>query len=239
MRRSASFREPPGHHVVITENLAGVLLSYLSEAEHERGGVLLGHRNQSVTRVSLAVFPPQLRRDRMACEFDVGCLSVIHNAKDLLNRELAERVGTIVGWVHSHPRIGLFLSPTDEDTLSAWRQLDPEAVAVVADPHLRGHTSERLAWWRNPGQGYLLDLDPLGDPNLTILQVATVAEAINSSAEPQGRWDIVTARAVMRIITSPGGAGPRPTGRDRSAGQPRAEDQQPTPDSGSGSGGGA
>lgn len=237
MRQPESFREQPPRQdaVVITENLAGALLSYLSEAEHERGGVLLGHHNQSVTRVSMAVFPPQLRRDRTACEFDVGCLSVIHTAKDTLDRELVQRVGTIVGWVHSHPRIGLFLSTTDAATLSAWRQLDPQAVAVVADPHLPGHTIERLAWWCVPGRGHRLALAASTAPILTIHQVAAVAEAINNSADPHGRWDIVTSRAVMRIIANPTGTGPRLPVQDpaatRYAGRPPGE-EQPRPNSG-------
>lgn len=231
MRRREPIGEAPGHRVVITENLAGVLLSYLSETqERERGGVLLGHRDQSVTWVSMAVFPPQLVTDHMACEFDVGCLGVIHNAKDMLDRELAQRVGAIVGWVHSHPRLGLFLSPTDEGTLSAWRQLDSQAVAVVADPYLRGHTSERLAWWRVPGPGHRLTLVASG-PILTIPQVATVGEAINRSSDSAGRWDIVTARAALRIIVGPSGAGPRvppadPT-RTRNPGQPIAQPPEP------------
>jgi proteasome lid subunit RPN8/RPN11 len=233
MRRLEPIREAPAHRVVITENLAGVLLSYLTETqERERGGVLLGHRNQSVTWVSMAVFPPQLVTDHMACEFDVGCLGVIHNAKDMLQRDLAQRVGTIVGWVHSHPRLGLFLSPTDEGTLSAWRQLDAQAVAVVADPYLRGHTSERLAWWRVPGPGHRLTLDASG-PILTIAQVATVGEAINRSADSMGRWDIVTARAMLRIIAGPSGAGPWVTpadpSRTRNQGQPIAQPPEPRP----------
>ena len=44
---------------------------------------------------------------------------MIHTAKDMLDHELTARIGTIVGWVHSHPGHGLFLSRTDEDTLSA------------------------------------------------------------------------------------------------------------------------
>lgn len=193
-----------------------MLLSYLREAEeHERGGVLLGHRDQSVTRVSMAVFPPQLLRQSTACEFDVGSLSVIHAAKDMLDRKLSVGIGTIVGWVHSHPKLGLFLSETDGGTLGAWQQLDPRAVAVVADPYLPGRTSGRLAWWHEPGPGCYLTLDNETRPILTIGQVAAVAEALNRSADSPGRWDIVTARAVMRIIAAPDDGAPAVPSRDR------------------------
>jgi hypothetical protein len=192
--------DPSRHRVAMTRTLAGVLLSYLSEAgEHERGGVLIGHRNSSATWVSMAVFPPQLLRDTMACEFDVGSLNLIHTAKDALSRQLSQQLGTIVGWVHSHPRLGLFLSRTDERTLSAWRQLDPEAIAVVADPYRRGQPRDQLAWWREQGPAHRLVIGRSTSPVLTIGQVATVAEAISSSATAPGGWDVLTARVVLRI----------------------------------------
>jgi proteasome lid subunit RPN8/RPN11 len=205
------------HRVVIPANLAGALLSYLREAgEHERGGVLLGRRDEVATWVSIALFPPQLLHDRIACSFDVGCLNVIHTAKDMLDGELTERIGTIVGWVHSHPGHGLFLSRTDVDTLSAWRQLDPKAVAVVADPYNRGLMGERIAWWRVPGRGRAVTLDQSRGAILTIRQVALVAEAINQSADPDTRWDIVTPRAVMRIMVNSASATPLASGQDPS-----------------------
>ena len=217
--------QPPGPGVVIPEDLVGALLSYLREAgEDERGGVLLGRRDQAATWVSLAVFPPQLLRDRIACSFDVSCLSVIHAAKDILDDGLSERLGTIVGWVHSHPGHGLFLSRTDMDTLSAWRQLDPKAVAVVADPYLRGHMSERLAWWHAPGQRRAITLAQSRGAILTIRQVALVAEALNQSANPGTRWDIVTARAVMRIMANSGSAAPEASGQDPSRTQAQGKE---------------
>ncbi len=217
--------QPSGAAVVIPANLVGILLSYLREAgEHERGGVLLGRRDKTAIKVTTALFPPQLQRDRVACSFDVTCLSAIHTAKDMLDDQLAEHLGTIVGWIHSHPGHGLFLSHTDVDTLSSWRQLDPEAVAVVADPFVRGGMRERLAWWGAPGAGRYVTLDPSRTPALTIRQVAQVAEALDLSAAPNTRWDIVTARMVVRITASASGAEYRPPAR--ASGRAQAPDRR-------------
>jgi proteasome lid subunit RPN8/RPN11 len=211
--------QPPAPRVIIPADLAGVLLSYLYEAgDHERGGVLLGHRDEAVTWVSMAFFPPQLQRDRLACSFDVGCLNVIHATKAKLAGEFAAQLGVIVGWIHSHPKLGLFMSPTDIRTLSAWQQLDPKAVAVVADPYERGHMHERLAWWRGPGRGQYVTLDRSGATVLTFRQIAEVAEALYQSAGSGSRWDIVASPTVMQIMARSGNAEARPPVQNPSGG---------------------
>jgi proteasome lid subunit RPN8/RPN11 len=40
----------------------------------------------------------------------------------------------IYGWFHSHPGIGLFLSPIDQRTLRNMQRLSPDAFALVIDP---------------------------------------------------------------------------------------------------------
>ena len=64
--------EPPGPSRNHPADLVGVLLYYLKQAGgHERGGILLGHRDAGVTWVTMMVFPPQLHQERLACSFDV------------------------------------------------------------------------------------------------------------------------------------------------------------------------
>ena len=51
--------------------------------------------------------------------------------------ELLKQVGrqeNSVGWYHSHPQFGPWLSGTDVRTQQQFEQLDPRAVAVVLDP---------------------------------------------------------------------------------------------------------
>lgn len=42
----------------------------------------------------------------------------------------------IIGWIHSHPSFGLFLSSTDIFTQELFEQLYPDAIALVIDPTL-------------------------------------------------------------------------------------------------------
>ncbi|MFX1464900.1 MAG: Mov34/MPN/PAD-1 family protein [Promethearchaeota archaeon] len=46
----------------------------------------------------------------------------------------AERDEKIVGWYHSHPNMGCFMSSTDIDTQRRYQALFPNAVALVIDP---------------------------------------------------------------------------------------------------------
>jgi proteasome lid subunit RPN8/RPN11 len=46
----------------------------------------------------------------------------------------AERDEKIVGWYHSHPNMGTFMSSTDIDTQRRYQALFPNAVALVIDP---------------------------------------------------------------------------------------------------------
>ncbi|TKR69902.1 hypothetical protein L596_021993 [Steinernema carpocapsae] len=45
-----------------------------------------------------------------------------------------EREDTVVGWYHSHPGFGCWLSSTDIDTQRSFERLDEQSVAVVVDP---------------------------------------------------------------------------------------------------------
>lgn len=44
------------------------------------------------------------------------------------------RAEMVVGWYHSHPGFGCWLSGVDMNTQQAFEQLNPRAVAVVIDP---------------------------------------------------------------------------------------------------------
>ena len=46
----------------------------------------------------------------------------------------ANRPETVVGWYHSHPGFGCWLSSVDINTQQSFEQLTPRAVAVVVDP---------------------------------------------------------------------------------------------------------
>ena len=50
--------------------------------------------------------------------------------------EMLQQVGRteiVVGWYHSHPGMGPFLSTVDQNTHQSFQQLHPRAVALVVD----------------------------------------------------------------------------------------------------------
>jgi proteasome lid subunit RPN8/RPN11 len=57
--------------------------------------------------------------------------------------------GRIVGWYHSHPGFGLFMSETDLDTHGKLLQFSPFVVALVVDPE----TNEFGIWALDPDAG--------------------------------------------------------------------------------------
>ena len=55
--------------------------------------------------------------------------------KDMLEMlKQTGRMENVIGWYHSHPGFGCWLSNTDEQTQMSFEQLHPRAVAVVVDP---------------------------------------------------------------------------------------------------------
>src|SRR5262249_22099327 len=120
-----------------------------SVGRSERGGLLLGRRDGSKIRVTAVILPPQRSHGGDHCVFDTRAIEMIRNAASVLtNDRLKRNIKTIRGWVHTHPRLGLFLSHTDIATFATWRQLDQEAIAVVIDPYLGPTHRDRIAFWR-------------------------------------------------------------------------------------------
>jgi len=53
-----------------------------------------------------------------------------------LMTEKLENEEYIIGWIHSHPGFGLFLSSTDVETQLLYEMMDNRAIAIVMDPTL-------------------------------------------------------------------------------------------------------
>jgi proteasome lid subunit RPN8/RPN11 len=119
----------------------------------EMGGLLIGHIDQKgAINVVTGFFPEQLKETPGYCRFSGSWVAVAASACEYANSfSSSEGVPDlrIVGWIHTHPDLGLFLSSTDVDTYSTLRGMVPDYrfVAVVIDP-LRGQDgvfpSERL-----------------------------------------------------------------------------------------------
>ena len=64
----------------------------------------------------------------------VEAVDYVYQAKMLDMLKQTGRLEMVVGWYHSHPGFGCWLSATDQDTQKSFEALSKRAVAVVVDP---------------------------------------------------------------------------------------------------------
>ncbi|MEM0445588.1 MAG: Mov34/MPN/PAD-1 family protein [Nitrososphaerota archaeon] len=108
--------------------LAKIINHSLSQPKVEVAGLLIGREENGVVEVWDAATGEQ-----------VGTPGFV-----ILNEEVMVKVVEflqehkiplfIVGWYHSHPSLGLFLSPIDIKTQLTYQSLYPNAIALVIDP---------------------------------------------------------------------------------------------------------
>ncbi|MEK9731478.1 MAG: hypothetical protein VW230_06940, partial [Candidatus Poseidoniales archaeon] len=120
----------------------------------EMGGLLIGHVDHQGNNVIVCGFFP--RQDEASpgyCEFH-GSFSVIAaDACDFANSKAGGPHTPqlrVLGWIHTHPDIGIFLSGIDVNTFKALRtnSFEQRCVAIVVDPLQKEHgvfTSESKA----------------------------------------------------------------------------------------------
>lgn len=105
----------------------------------EMGGLLIGHVDEQGNNVAVTgLFPEQLKESSGYCEFDGMWTALIAAACDHANQIGDKSVPNvrIIGWIHTHPDIGIFLSGIDVTTFRALRDATPDRrlMAVVVDP---------------------------------------------------------------------------------------------------------
>jgi len=94
----------------------------------ERIGLLLGVLEEQSLWVN-EIVRGDSQNDAVSCIFPPQRLARV--ASDIVEGRIK---GRIVGWYHSHPGHGLFLSQTDLDTHMQFYQFSPYAVSLVVDP---------------------------------------------------------------------------------------------------------
>ncbi|WP_336110003.1 Mov34/MPN/PAD-1 family protein [Streptomyces sp. PTD9-10] len=194
-------RGNPGDDIALDRAWGNTLLAYFARFATERGGVLVGRRSEGLVEITAAVFPPQQVSTPTRCSFDTGVIEGVHDTLKTVRRTpLGECVATVLGWVHSHPHMGVFLSEQDQHTLTTWTDLDASAVAVVADPFTRGHSIQ--AWGRKCARRALRIRDePVG---LMLDEGARLADALSGAADPglRGLWDVVGSGGIVSVHVS-------------------------------------
>lgn len=110
------------------------LAEALSPRHHdglEQGGVALTTVVDGIQVIVGAVLPKQVMASSVRCEFSVLDVEHVRNVLDSLGPEIQKSIG--MTWMHTHPRMGVFLSGTDVATSAQWRSLDPDFRPVVVD----------------------------------------------------------------------------------------------------------
>jgi len=109
----------------------------------ERIGLLIGTQEDNNLWVN-DIVPGGNELNEVSCVFPPRRLAQV--AHDILQGRIK---GRIVGWYHSHPGHGLFLSQTDLETHMQFHQFSPYAISLVADPK----SSEFGIWIYENGVG--------------------------------------------------------------------------------------
>jgi len=110
---------------------------------NERIGLLMGLLEDGDLWVN-DIVPGGSEMSEVSCAFPPRRLAEVAN--DIVEGRIH---GRIVGWYHSHPGHGLFLSQTDMDTHMQFHQFSPYAVSLVVDPR----SSEFGIWIYENGVG--------------------------------------------------------------------------------------
>jgi len=129
-----SLLEQPCPAVALESGFWRAAVHALAGQRTEQGGVALVSRAQDVLLVLGAVFPSQVSASSTRCEFPTIEVDRVRRALDQVADDIGIAAGEIrMTWVHTHPRLGVFLSGTDHNTSHYWRQLDPQFTPIVID----------------------------------------------------------------------------------------------------------
>lgn len=120
--------------IYIADSAVNSLLRHLSShLTVEQGGVLFGHAYKDsefgiYTEIEAAIAAPATISTETSFKLTPDSWDgILKNAKKLSSKT------TIVGWYHSHPNLGVFMSATDMKTQQACFS-HPWSVSIVCDP---------------------------------------------------------------------------------------------------------
>ena len=148
LKRWFSIKKPHSHEstpapAIVSRSLVNQAKSFTApRGRLEMGGLLVGHVDRSGRNVCVVgFFPEQTEESPGYCEFDGGWMAVAAAAAEHANSSEGlpfdeTPLLRVIGWIHTHPGFGLFLSGTDTATYEANLEMSPDNrfVAVVVDP---------------------------------------------------------------------------------------------------------
>lgn len=131
------------HEVLIsTSAIAKILAVDALDVTKESAGLLIGHYDEE--NGQLVITDIDTGKQRQTPTFVVmDDEALVRIVEDLQSKGSEEY---IIGWWHTHPGYGCFLSGTDKGTQRTYQNLFENAVAMVIDPskYYRSHNSEDL-----------------------------------------------------------------------------------------------
>ncbi|MCG3219815.1 MAG: Mov34/MPN/PAD-1 family protein [Candidatus Heimdallarchaeota archaeon] len=119
--------------------LAKILSVDSIEPTKESAGVLLGYLDKDGETLIITDFDTgsQKQTSTFVAIDDEALVQIVGNLQKRDGNE------TIVGWAHTHPSFGCFLSGTDKNTQRIYQNLFSHAVALVVDPSKYYNTSQQ------------------------------------------------------------------------------------------------
>jgi len=116
-------------YVSVSRDVLSKVIEHVRSSPFEQMGFLIGYLNGQVLIIDEVV----------TGEIQSSTTEVILPAETIA--KIADQIvrgkvkGNIVGWYHSHPTGGVFLSDTDVGTQLKLQQFSPYVVALVVDPN--------------------------------------------------------------------------------------------------------
>jgi proteasome lid subunit RPN8/RPN11 len=126
------------HPVKLKKAVLDDIIKHAQSARNEIAGLLLGNMHGNTLIVSDSVTGEQSGTATHVVLDDVFLARVASEYGERGKKK------SIVGWYHSHPALGCFVSGTDFETQKRFQALFPYAVGLVIDPS----PPERLAIFR-------------------------------------------------------------------------------------------
>ena len=119
------------HEILISAYVLAKILAVDSlDHSKESAGLLLGYIDDDGKTLVITDFDTG-KQQQTSTYVVLDDEALVQIATDLQSRDKRE---TIVGWAHTHPSYGCFLSGTDKSTQRTYQSLFSEAVALVIDP---------------------------------------------------------------------------------------------------------
>ena len=129
------------HEAIVPRSIIDQTKSFTApRGRMEMGGLLFGHVDEQGRNVCVTgIFPKQTRSTPSYCEFDGKWLAIGAAAALRANEAYPDDKSPdirVIGWIHTHPGLTVFLSGTDVSTFKKNMRFCPDGrfIAVVVDP---------------------------------------------------------------------------------------------------------